>query len=442
MQSPNMILNLVRSGCNLSKHFQSVGVHYSNTSKGSTLLKGLNKKRLRWLKSNLSILKLRQFRGVVNLGTTSLLGLLPQDLGHLACNLGSSAEDNWAVTRLENTGVLLYGNHGVERFDGQELTLLLYVDDITGLNLLVLADTLDGETNRVTGSSGIELLLVLFDGENLLSLKTGGNDTNLITRLEGSLLNGTADDLTNTLDVVNVGDGKTDRKLRVTLGCLDEVVQALNKSETSDGLLGVDVGSPSLVPGSLIGLLDKVVSVESRVWDEGNLLWLEANHLKHLYEFVLDLSETTLVPAAGVHFVDSNNDLLNSEKVKKTGVLTGLSLLNTELGIGLGNSSLETSLLGRNEKKTDISGGRSGDHVLNVILVSGGINNCVVELVSEELLGVALNGHTTLTLLLTGVEVVGETERRLSLLLSHGLELFHLTSGDTTLLEDKVTACG
>jgi hypothetical protein len=134
--------------------------------------------------------------------------------------------------------------------------------------------------------------------------------------------------------------------------------------------------------------------------------------------------------------------LLYSEKVKKTGVLTGLSLLNSELSVGLGDGSLETSLLGRHKKKTYIGGGGSGDHVLDVILVSWGIYNGVMVLVGEELLGVTLDGYTTLTLLLTGIKVVSETERSLSLLLSNSLKLGHLTIRDTSTLEDQVTTGG
>jgi hypothetical protein len=74
--------------------------------------------------------------------------------------------------------------------------------------------------------------------------------------------------------------------------------------------------------------------------------------------------------------------------------------------------------------------------------VAGGIDNSVVVLVGEELLGVALDGNTTLTLLLAGVEVVGEAERGLAHLLGLLLELDHLTLGDTAALEDQVTAGG
>jgi hypothetical protein len=238
-------------------------------------------------------------------------------------------------------------------------------------------------------------------------------------------------------------------------------------------LLGSLVGNPSLVPGGLIGLLNQVVSVESRVWDERDLLGLESDQLKHLNEFVLDFVETVFRPVAGVHLVDSNNDLLNTEQVKKTGVLTGLSFFNSQLGVSLGNGGFESTLLGGNKKKTDISSGRSSDHVLDVIpsdgkkvegnasendiyvrfdcnpasvvrylLVAGGIDNGVVVLLSEELLGVALDGNTTFTFLLTDIKVVGESERGLSLFFSNSLKLLHLTIRDTSLLEDKVTTCG
>jgi hypothetical protein len=336
----------------------------------------------------------------------------------------------------------LDSNHSSEGLDGFEVTFLLNKDDITWLNLLILGNTLDGKTNRVSWACLFKLLLVLFNGEDLLVTKVGGDNTNYITRAKGSLLNSSANNLTNTLNVVDVGDGKTNRKVRVTLRGLDEVVQGLNDGETSDFLLWVDVGGPTLVPGSLIGLLNKVITIETRVGDEGDLLWLEANQLKHLNELILDFVETVLGPVAGVHLVNTNNDLLNTKKVEKTGVLTGLSFLNTGLRISLGNSGLETSLFRGHKKKTDISGGGSGDHVLDVILVTRSIDNGVVVLVGEELLGVTLDGHTTLTLLLTGIKVVGETERGLTLFFGHGLKLVHLTLGDTSLLENKVTTYG
>ena len=410
--------------------------------RAAQISKGSIKKGLGWLELNLSILVLGKLWGVLNLLSTGLLTHLPQDLGHLARNLGSTTEDNGRVSRLEDTGVLLHGNHGSEGLNGLEFTILLDVDDVSRLDLLVLGNTLDGETNRVSWTGLVKHLLVLFDGEDLFVTETTGDNSDDITRQEGSLLNSSADDLSNSLNVVNVGDGKTNRKLRMTLRRLDEVVEGVNNGKSLNDLLGGEVRPPALVPGSLVRLIHKVVSVESRVGDEGDLLRLEADHLKHLLELFLDLVETTFVPLAGVHLVDADNELLNTEEVEKTGVLAGLALLNSSLGVSLGDGGFETTLLGGHEEKSHIGGGRSGNHVLDVILVSRGIDDGVMVLLGEELLGVALDGHTALTLLLTGVEVVGEAERRLSLLGSGGIELLHLTGGDSTLLEDKVATCG
>jgi len=347
---------LVLGGSNLSKHLKPVRVHYCNTSKGCTLLKRLKEQWLGWLELNLSGLELGKVRWVLNLLHTSLLGHLPVNLGHFTCKLGGTGEDKRTVTWLEDSWVLLYNNHGAEFLNRQTFSFLLKVDDVSWGNNLVLANTLDGHTYRVTWSGGVQNLLVLFDGEHLLTLKSGWSNSNDITRTKSSLLYGTADDLTNSLNVVYSGNWKTKWGIWVTSRWGNEVVQSIEDSLSCNLNLWLEVSLPSLVPSGLVSWLYKVVSVETRVWDEWNLLWLEANNLKHLYEFILNFLETSLVPSTGVHLVDSNNDLLYSEEVEKTGMLTGLTLFNSELGVGLGDSSLETTLLCRNKKKTYISG--------------------------------------------------------------------------------------
>jgi len=187
-------------------------------------LKRLHKERLTRLKLNLGVLVLGEFRGVLNFLTTRLLAHLPQDLGHLACNLRRTAEDDRCITRLENTRVLLHGNNGSESLDWFKITIFLDVNDISRVDLFVLADTLDRETNRVSRAGLLEGLLVLFDGEDLLVAKTTGDNSNDITRQESALLNSSADNLPNTLDVVNVGNRKANRKLRMTLGRDNKVI--------------------------------------------------------------------------------------------------------------------------------------------------------------------------------------------------------------------------
>merc|ERR1719498_1633092 len=277
--------------------------------------------------------------------------------------------------------------------------------------------------------------------ENIFFPLSRWSNSNDVSWAKSSLLNGSSDNLSNSLNVVYSGNWKTKWKVWETLWWLDEVVKSIKKGESSDGYLWLKVCGPSLVPSCLIGLLYKVVSVESRVWNEWNLLWLESNHLKHLGELIVDLGETSLVPSTGVNLVDSNNDLLYSKKVKKTSVLRSLSLLNSIFGSALAIAASKPPF-SAGTRRRPTSGSGSGDHVLNVILVSWSIYNSVVVLVSEELLGVTLNGNSTLTLLLTGIKVVSETEGRLSLLLSHSLKLSHLTLGNSSALEDKVTTGG
>lgn len=117
-------------------------------------------------------------------------------------------------------------------------------------------------------------------------------------------------------------------------------------------------------------------------------------------------------------------------------------LIDTKLGISLGNGSLETTPLGRDKKKSNVGGGGSGNHVFDVILVTRSIDDSVVVLVGEELLGVALNGDTTFTLFLAGIEVVSKAKGRLALFLSRFLKLGHFTIRNSSKLEDQVAASG
>ena len=301
----------------LSKHLQSVRVHNGESPKSGAFGERFNEKRSGRFELDLSVFELRKLWGVVDLGTSGLLSHLPQNLGHLASNLSGTGEDNRAVSRLEDTRVLLDSDQGGEGLNRLELSVFLVVDDVTRVDLLVLGNTLDGKTNRVTGSGRFEDLLVLFDGKDLLSLEVGRNESNLVTRSESSLFDGSADNLTNTLNVVDVGDRKTKRSIGKTLGGNDVVVEGINNGHSGDLLLGGLIGSPSLVPGALVGTdrIDQVLTVESGVRDERDLLGLKSDGLKHLHEFILDFGESALIPVAGVHLVDSNNDLFNTQKV-------------------------------------------------------------------------------------------------------------------------------
>merc|ERR1712003_533686 len=298
----------------LSKHLQSVGVHNGKSPKSGAFGERFDEKRGSWLEFDFSIFELGELWRVFDLSTSSLLSHLPQNLGHFACNLGGTREDHRAVTRLENTGVLLHGDERSEALDWLELTILFIVDDVSRRNLLILGNTLDGETNGVTWPGRFKDFLVLFNGENLLALKVAW---------------------ANSLNVVNVGNRKTKRGIGKTLGGCDVVVEGINNGHTSNLLLGGLVSSPSLVPRAFGGInwVDQVVAVESGVWDERDFLWLETDGLKHFNKFILDFRETVLRPSAGVHLVNSDKNLFHTQKVEKTCVLTSLTFINSSLRV-------------------------------------------------------------------------------------------------------------
>ena len=122
---------LVSGSSNLSKHLQTVRVHDGNTSEGCTLFKGLKEEGLGRFELDLGILELLKLRRVIDLGTTSLFGLLPKNLGHLASNLGGTRENDGTVSSLEDTRMFLDGNHGRKGLDRLEITFLFEVDDIS-----------------------------------------------------------------------------------------------------------------------------------------------------------------------------------------------------------------------------------------------------------------------------------------------------------------------
>jgi hypothetical protein len=96
----------------------------------------------------------------------------------------------------------------------------------------------------------------------------------------------------------------------------------------------------------------------------------------------------------------------------------------------------------RNHEEADISLSGTGNHVLDEISVTRGINDGVMPLVSEELLGGARDGNTTLTLLLLAIHVESEGEGLLTEGSGLFLQLLQLTLRDTSELEQEASGGG
>ena len=69
----------------------------------------------------------------------------------------------------------------------------------------------------------------------------------------------------------------------------------------------------------------------------------------------------------GIHLVDGDDELPDTEGESEQCVLSGLTVL--------GNTSLEFTSTGSNDKDSTISLGGTSDHVLDEVTMSGGVND-------------------------------------------------------------------
>ena len=88
-------------------YLQAVRVHHGEAAKGSTLAEWFEEKWRGRNKYDFGVFILRKVGRIFHLFTTSLLRLLPKNLGHLASNFGGSGKDNGRVTGFENARVFL-----------------------------------------------------------------------------------------------------------------------------------------------------------------------------------------------------------------------------------------------------------------------------------------------------------------------------------------------
>ena len=175
--------------------------------------------------------------------------------------------------------------------------------------------------------------------------RSEGNDH---TGLDDTSLNSADGHCTNTADLVDILKGQTE-SLVSRAGRWDDSVQSFKQSlaykinsrliktildciikiKFTIGFAFFALNSPSLVPGEVAGSLNHVVSVETRDGDEGNSDGVVTNLLDVAADFLLDFLITGLAERwlSGIHLVNTNNQLLDSQCVSQESVLAGLSVL-------------------------------------------------------------------------------------------------------------------
>lgn len=376
-----------------------------------------------------SITRLDELGGGLNSLTSTAVDLL-EELGELAGNVGSVAVEDGGVAGTDLTGVVENDDLGGERGGASRGVVLGVTGNVT------TADILDGnvlhvEADVVTGDTLSKLLVVHLDGLDF-SGDVGRSEGNDHTGLEDTSLDTADGHCADTTDLVDILEGKTEGLVGRTLGGLNGV-DGLEEGLAS-GLAGLGLLLPTLVPGAVGGGLKHVVAVEAGDGDESDTSGVVANLLDEVLGLLDDLLETSLGPLGGVHLVDGNNELLDTEGVGEQSVLTGLAIL--------GDTSLELTSTGGNDEDSAISLGGTSDHVLDEITMTGGIDDGDVVLGSLELPEGDIDGDTTLTLGLELVKNPGILEGTLTELSGFLLELLDGTLVDTTALVDQVTGSG
>jgi len=406
--------------------------HVANgeTSKRWVISEGLNTHGLGWNHlDDGSITRLDELGGVLNGFTGTTIDLL-QELTELASNVGSVAIKDWSVTSTDLTRVVKDDNLGVEGLSSLRWVVLGVTGDVTTTDFLD-GDVLDVEANVVSWETLDKLLVVHLDGLDF-SGDTSWGEGDDHTGLDDTGLDTTDWHRANTTNLVNILERKTEG-LVSWAGRWVDGINGLEKG-LAGGLASLSLFLPTLVPWAVGGVVDHVVTVESGDRNEGNSLWVVSDLLDEVGSLLDDFLETGLGPLGGVHLVDGDDELLDTQSVGEKSVLTGLAIL--------GDTSLELTSAGGNDENGAVGLRGTGNHVLDEVTVARGVDDGDIVLGGLELPEGNVDGDTTLTLGLELVHNPGVLERTLTGLLCLLFELLDDTLVDTTALVDHVTGGG
>jgi hypothetical protein len=435
----------------LSKHDSGVTIKEGNAAKTLAVLERVHHQGLGGLEHNLCHFVCLQRVRVLHLLATSFLAHLPVDLDDTASRATAAHETDgrisgldlsWDIQRLDLGGEVLHGLEGGIRLEDH---------DITSAGQVVLVETLDVHANVVTGTGLVHALVVHFHSEDLTGARigsgVGGHEDNFIAGLDNTLLDASSEHITHTLDLVGTRDGEAKRSIGFALGNDNHVVEGIKEAVDVD-LVTLNVDDVHAVPPRHVGRLgDQVVAHPAGDRNDGHRLLdkvgLPANTLKHVLHLIADFHVPSLLVAGniGIHLVDTNDELLHTQQVNETGMLAGLSLDLSSLVVTLLDGGGEVTV-GRNHEQAHISLSGTGNHVLDEITMTRGIDDGVMPFVGEEFLGGASDGHTTLTLLLLAIHIESEGERRLAQSIGFFLELLNFTLGNATKLENQTSSGG
>ena len=443
-----LLASFLGGGGDLAKHDNTVAIEERNAGETLAGLEGIADEGLDRGEPDLGHLVGLEGMGVFHLLATGLLAHLPVEVGDTASGAAATDETDGGVTLLDLTGDIEDLDLGGELLDGAEGAVLLVDHDVTGAGHVHLVETLDVQTDVVTGLGLVDLLVMHLDGEHLAATSVGGgvggHEDNISVLGDLTLLDAAGEDITDTLNLVDTGDGHAHVLVGVTLGGAGHVVESVEELVDVQLLAAEGDDVDAVPPLHVVGLLEEVVTHPAGDRDDGDAVGdevlLPANLHKHVLHLIADLVVALLgvLGDIAIHLVDTNDELLDTQQVDETGMLASLALDFTGLVVATLDGGDEVTI-GGNHQASNIGLGGTGNHVLDEIAMAGGIDDGVVPLLGEELLGGAGDGHTTLTLLLLAIHEEREGERRLTETVGLSLELLHFTLGDTAELEEQTT---
>ena len=345
---------------------------------------------------------------------------LALDLGELAGDVGGVAVEDGGVAVADLAGVVEDDDLGEEGGDLLGGVVLAVAADVAAADVLH-GDVLDVEPDVVAGDGLDEGLVVHLDGLDLGGDADGGEGDDH-AGLEDAGLNAADGDGADAADLVDVLEGNAEGLVGGALGGHDLVE-------------GLEEGG-ALVPGEVGGLLEHVVAVPAGEGDEGDVLGVVADLLEVLADLLLDLVEALLAPVDGllVHLVDADDHLLDAEGEGEQSVLAGLAVL--------GDAGLELSLGGGDHEDGAVGLGGAGDHVLDEVAMTRGVDDGEVVLGGLELPERDVDGDAALALGLELVEDPGVLEGALAHVVGLLLELLDDALVNAAALVDQVAGGG
>jgi len=343
------------------------------------------------------------------------------------------AIEDWGVTFLDFTGVVQDDDLGVEGFRLHGGVLFGVGANVTSSDVFD-GDVLDVETDVVTWKTLWDLGVVHFDGFDFGG-HVGWREFDDHTGFDDTGLNSADWHSSNTTNLVDVLEWESEGFVGWSDGWVDGV-QSFEQSFT--GLFAAFFGFlvPAFVPWHVGGGFDHVISMPSGDWDESYGFRVVTDFLDVVGDFLDDFFVSVLgVFWLGVvHLVDSDDELFDTEGEGQQSVFSGLSVL--------GNTSFELTDTGGNDEDGAIGLGGTGDHVLDEISVTWGVDDGDFVHVGLEFPESDIDGDTSFSFSLQLVQNPSVLERTFSHFGGFFLELFDGSLVDTTTFVDEVTGGG